>query len=241
MYARLLAAVLGLCCFSAYAQTVDAPDLKAGDSWVVADTIEQGTQGWVRKNRDVTIERIQGDGMLVATKDDGSTQPPVEKISGLDWSRSRDINGKQVVVNRPFNFPMKPGKKWAIEYTELNPNPQHSSETLHCDYAVTGWEDVQVPAGSFKALKIECDGQWTAVVAPAVVSGNRALVNANGVTAVAQTQRVTPRTVSGRFYAAFWYVPSQKRYVKSVEEYYNTNSVRTQRLSEELVSSKFAS
>jgi hypothetical protein len=241
MYVKLLGAALGLCCFSAYAQTAEAPDLKAGDSWVVADTVEQGTQGWVRKNQDVTIERIEGDGMLIATKEEGSTQPPVEKITGLDWSRSRDINGKQTVVNRPLNFPMKPGKKWTLEYTELHPNPQHSSETLHCDYVVTGWEDVQVPAGSFKAMKVECDGQWAAVVAPAVVSGNRAVANANGVAMVTQAQRVTPRAISGRFYAAFWYVPSQKRFVKSVEEYYNTNSVRTQRFTEELVSSKFAS
>ncbi|QRN55705.1 hypothetical protein ISN74_01290 [Dyella caseinilytica] len=229
-----------MCCFSAYAQSVEAPDLKAGDSWVVADTIEQGTQGWVHKNQDITVERIQSDGMLIATKEEGSNQPPIERITGLDWSRSRDINGKQEVVNRPFNFPLKPGKKWTVEYTELNPNQRHSSETLHCDYVVTGWEDVQVAAGSFKAIKVECDGQWTAVMAPAVAAGSRALVNANGVTTVTQTQRVTPRTFSGRLYDAFWYVPSQKRFVKSVEEYYSSNGVRSQRFSEELVSSKVA-
>jgi hypothetical protein len=241
MYAKLLAAALGLCCFSAYAQSVEAPDLKAGDRWVVTDTIEQGAQGWLRKNQVLTIERVQSDGMLVATKEDGSSQSPTEKIVGLDWSRSRDINGKQEVVNRPLAFPLKPGKKWVVEYTELNPNQRHSSETLHCEYVVTGWEDIQVPAGSFKAMKIECDGQWTAVMAPTVATGSRAVGNANGVTMVSQSQRVAPRTFSGRLYEAFWYVPSQKRFVKSVEEYYNSNSVRTQRFTEELVSSKFAS
>lgn len=235
---RFLAAMLGLSCFSAHAQSVDAPPLKAGDSWVVADTIEQGTQGWVRKNEVVTIERVQSDGMLVEQSQEGSPQAPLEKVVGLDWSRSRDINGKQTVVNRPLAFPLKPGKKWTIEYTELNPNQRHSSETMHCDYVVTGWEDIQVPAGSFKALKVECDGQWAAVTASAIAAGSHALVNANGVTTVTQNQRVTPRNFSGRLYKAFWYVPSEKRFVKSIEEYYNGNGVRTQRFTEELVSSK---
>jgi len=235
---KIFAAMVGLSCFSAHAQSVDAPQFKAGDSWVVADTMEQGTQGWARKNEVVTIERVQGNGMLVEENQEGSTQAPTEKLVGVDWSRSRDVNGTQTVVNRPLAFPMKPGKKWTIEYTELNPNQRHSSETMHCDYVVTGWEDVQVPAGSFKALKVECDGQWSAMTASAIAGGSHALVNATGVTTVTQSQRVTPRNFSGRLYKAFWYVPSEKRFVKSVEEYYNSNGVRTQRFTEELVSSK---
>jgi hypothetical protein len=241
MFRRLSAAVFGLLCFSAYAQSVDAPSLKAGDSWVYTDTTETGQQGFSRKDQDISVERVDSNGMLVSVKEDGSSQAPVEKMVGLDWSRSRDINGKQEVVNRPLAFPLREGKKWTVEYTETNPNRAHSSETFHCDYVVTGWEDIQVPAGKFKALKIESEGQWTAVLAPAVVGGTRAIGTPGAVTMVTQSQRVTPRTISGRLYKAFWYVPAEKRFVKSVEEYYDTKGVRSQRLTEELASSKMAS
>jgi hypothetical protein len=59
-----------------------------------------------------------------------------------------------------LNFPFNPGKKWkdifsatplvgyavgmrVLEYTEA--------------YAVLGWEEVQVPAGKFRAIKLECE------------------------------------------------------------------------------------
>jgi hypothetical protein len=42
--------------------------------------------------------------------------------------------------------------------------------------------------------------------------------------------------LSGRLYKAFWYVPSIKRWVKSVEAYYTANGTRNQRFTSELVS-----
>jgi hypothetical protein len=53
-----------------------------------------------------------------------------------------------------------------------------------------------------------------------------------------QSQKVTPQTATGRLYKAFWYVPEIKRYVKSVEEYYNAGGVRNERYTEELDSFK---
>jgi IS4 transposase len=44
-----------------------------------------------------------------------------------------------------------------------------------------------------------------------------------------------------RLYRVYWYVPSQKRYVKSVEEVYDTNGVRTSRYTQEQNTSKLAS
>ena len=231
---------VGLVCGSAYAQSVEAPALKAGDSWVYVDTVETGPQGWSRKNETVTVERLQGDTMLISNKQEGSTQPPVEHLVGIDWSRSRDINGKQQVVNRPLVFPLKPGKTWRVEYTEANPNRQHTSETFGSDFTVVGWEDVQVPAGSFKAIKIEAQGQWSAMVAPSVSSDARGHVDANGAVSVSQSQVTRPHAASGRLYKAFWYVPEQKRFVKSVEEYYDSKGVRSSRYTEELQSSKLA-
>lgn len=241
MFRATLFVMAAVWCCSAYAQTADLPQLKAGDSWVVADTTEQGTQGWVHKDNEIAVERVQSDGLLIAVKEQGSALQPVERMVGLDWSRTRSVNGKQQIVNQPLSFPLKPGKKWTLDYTELNPNPQHSSESYHRECAVTGWESIQVKAGTYNAAKVECEGQWTAVVAPALVSGHESVVNATGVAVVAQNRHITPKTFTGRLYEAVWYVPAEKRFVKSVEEYYDANGVRSKRNTEELVSSKVSS
>jgi len=240
MLKKLSAVALGLMCGSAYAESVDAPSLKAGDSWVYAETVETGPQGFSSKNTLMTVERVDSHNVLISAKQDGSNQPPVESMVGLDWSRSRDINGKQQVINRPLDFPLSEGKTWTVEYTERNPNRLHSSETFHSDYVVTGWEDVQVPAGKFRALKIESEGQWSAMLAPVAVGGAQAVATPGQVTTVSNAQRVAPRPVSGRLYKAFWYVPAEKRFVKSVEEYYDNKGVRFQRFSAQLKSSKMA-
>lgn len=240
MFRRLFVVSLGLLCCSVHAQSVDAPALAAGDSWVYTNTTETGPQGWTRRDETITVERVDRDGILVAIKQEGSTQPAIEHLVGLDWSRSRDINGKQQVINRPLVFPLSQGKSWRVEYTEANPNPRHTSETFRSEYVVVGWEDIQVPAGKFKALKIESNGQWTASMAPSVSTDTRAQVTPGAMASMTQSQITTPRTSSGKLYKAFWYVPAEKRFVKSVEEYYDSKGVRSERFTTELASSKLA-
>ena len=60
-----------------------------------------------------------------------------------------------------------------------------------------------------------------------------------GPTAVAQTVNITAETVTGRLYQA-WYAPEVKREIKSVEENYDTNGVRSARFTNELESYKVA-
>jgi hypothetical protein len=240
MFGRLCAVASIFWCGAVCAQSVDAPQLKSGDSWVVSRTVDHGPKGWSQRNVSITVDRVQQDSVAIEEKQDGSPQPPVEKMLGADWSYSRDVNGKQVTVKRPLVFPLSPGKKWTLEYTELNPNVHHSSETIHCDYVATGWEDITVPAGHFKALKVECDGHWSAVVAAAVVGGSQAVATAGGGASLSQSQRIVPHPIEGRLYEAYWYVPAQKYLVKQQEEFYNTQGVRTEAITQELVSSKLA-
>ena len=168
----------------------------------------------------------------------GSTQPEKELFSGVDWSRARDIGGKETVVNRPLAFPLNAGKTWEIHYTEEHPNKQHRSEEWNNKYSVVGYEPVEVPAGKFNALKIEAEGHWTAVLEPTQTVVQGAQSNADGTSLVTQTQKITDRTTSGRTYKAFWYVPEVRRWVKSVEEYYSSGGVRNERHTGELESYK---
>ncbi|HET6306035.1 MAG TPA: hypothetical protein VFG12_02540 [Rhodopila sp.] len=219
----------------AKAETIGAPHVTAGDTWTYQITVEDKT-GWHQRRDETTVERAGPATIAVDVKQAGSTMPPKEQLTGADWSRTRSVNGHETTVNRPLAFPLSIGKTWTVEYAEEHPNRQHSNEHWKHVYKVTGWEDVTVPAGTFHALKIEADGEWTATVAPAVSAVGGARVDAQGSTTVVRTARTLPTTAAGRSYMAFWYVPAAKKWVKSVEEYYDSNGVRNQRFTSELIS-----
>ena len=133
---------------------------------------------------------------------------------------------KRSLLNRPFLFSLKEGKSWKIEYTEDHPNKEHKTEQIHTTYNVIGWEDVDVPAGHFKAIKVEAEGNWIAELEPSIKVDSSTQANQNGSTVFMQSQKVTPQSATGRLYKAFWYVPEIKRFVKSVEEYYDAGGIR---------------
>jgi len=224
--------------FTVSAQSIDMPKVNAGDTWTYLVTTEKGSSGWSQTRSEVTVARVTDSGIYFTSKQSGSTQPAVEMISGADWARVRDVNGKQTVVNRPLNFPLRPGKKWEVSYTEQHPNKIHRSEQLDANYAVVGNETVEVPAGKFTAIKIEVEGRWTAELEPSTSVVQAAQSQQNNATVVSQVNKTDARSASGRIYKAFWYVPEVKRWVKSVEEYYGSNGVRNERYTNELESFK---
>jgi len=237
----IVVAIVSLLAGSAVsAQSVNAPKLTAGDTWTYRVTTEKGPSGWNESRDEITVSRVTSSSIYYTSKPSGSTQPPKESFAGLDWSRARDVNGKETVVNKPFAFPLSAGKSWEVEYGEQHPTKTHASEQWNHKYTVVGFETVEVPAGKFNALKVEAEGHWTAEpeLTQTVVQGAES--NANGVSMMTQTQKTRPEPVTGRTYKAFWYAPDVKRWVKSVEEYYSSGGVRTERYSQELESFKLA-
>ncbi len=221
----------------ALAQTASAPAVAANDTWTYSTTSEVG--GNFRQVREeMTVDHTSAGAIAVTERTLDSNAPARQVIMNADWSRARSVNGHQIVVNQPLEFPLRVGKSWTIEYTEDNPNRQHTSEHYRSPYKVTSWEDVTVPAGTFHALKIEVDGEWSAAIAPAVTAVGGARVDRFGATGVTQATRIPASTASGRTYKAFWYVPEVKRWVKSVEEYYSSNGQRTASYRSELASYK---
>jgi hypothetical protein len=101
-----------------------------------------------------------------------------------------------------------------------------------------GFETIEVPAGKFNALKIEAEGRWTAELEPAQTITQGARSNADGTSMSTQVQNIKEKTVTGRTYKAFWYVPEVKRWVRSVEEYYGNGGVRNESYTGELESFK---
>jgi hypothetical protein len=220
---------------SAYAEPISQPTFMTNDTWSYRLTILSG--GTLKESHTTfTVTRVGSDGILVTETTDANPGHVRSTMFGRDWSKRRSINGKETTVLQPLSFPLNVGKAWQVEYTELNPNPQKLRETDVYPFKAVGWEDIAVPAGKFHALKIESEGRWTADVTPRVL--NNAVVARHGTIAAQTTeQRVVQGVrVSGRFYKCFWYVPEVKRWVKSIEENYNSGGDLNQSFSDELES-----
>jgi hypothetical protein len=170
------------------------------------------------------ISRVGADGIVLASKRTDSTMPAHETLLGRDWSFSKSIDGRMQVVSKPFSFPMKPGDTWKVAYDEDRPNAALKSRHTEKEYKVTGWEDVTVAAGTFKALKIETIGSWRIEFLPTpATAGAIAKLGENGSNMVLMNQRPIVRApATGRSYSAWWYVPEVDRAVKMLTEEYNS-------------------
>ncbi|KFG93194.1 hypothetical protein GQ56_0132910 [Burkholderia paludis] len=220
----------------ALAQSIAAPTLKPGDTWTYINTVEIGPNGWRQTRDQISVQRATAEHLYVETRQSGTTQAPRELIVDTDWSRSRSVNGTEIVVNRPLAFPLKAGKTWTVSYSESHPNPQHASEAYDTHYKVVGPDTVTVAGGKFDAIKIEAEGTWKAETAPGQSITSGVSRNAGGSTIVMQSRNNGTAEQTGKTYKAFWYVPAVGRWVKSVEEYYDVNGTRTARYSNELAS-----
>ena len=222
----------------AIAQSAPPPAIKGGDSWTYVDTFEKAPSIWRQTHDEVTVLRATPSHIYYTSKQSGSTQAPSEVIAGADWSRERNMNGADVVVNRPFAFPLSPGKTWAVEYTEQHPNKAFASQKWSSQYRVGDIETVEVPAGKFQAIKVEAEGEWVAQIEPTQTVTQAVQMQQGDTAMITHAQKTGPVQVTGRTYKAFWYVPEIGRWVKSVEEYYGSNGVRNERYTAELESYK---
>jgi len=216
--------------------TIERPAMKPGDTWVYRNTTEQG-QSWNQTHDELRVTRVTASSIFYTSKPTGGSQlSPKDLLASLDWARIRNVNGKETVVNRPLSFPLSEGKSWAVAYEEQHPNSAHKFERFDNTFTVLGYETVEVPAGKYKALKIESEGHWVAALETSQTAAQSAKATSQGVTMVTQVQKTSAQEATGKTYKAFWYVPEIKRWVKSVEEYYSSDSVRTSRYTQELES-----
>jgi len=234
------AALAAPLCVAAQAQTIERPVIRAGDSWVYRDTMERAHGVWTQTRDEALVTRVTASTIYFTTREVGSPANVKERLATLEWGRTRDVNGKETLVNQPLAFPLVAGKTWDVHFTEKQPNPQHLSEDWATKCTATGMEPIEVAAGKFQAMKIECEGSWTAELAPAHRVVQSADSTPSGISMRTDSQRITPRTSSGRIYKAFWYVPEVKRFVKQVEETYDSSGIRSESLSAELESYKLA-
>lgn len=162
---------------------VRRPEIRVGDSWTYRSTnlLAPGTHVQSTRVTFVTDKLIL---VVSALKSDGRE---------YDSSYTSEWNTVTYVARnlyRPhsglFRFPLRIGEKREVKYELLLPQSTTVESTSTGTITVVGWETVEVPAGRFRAIKIEMDS----TVQPANNSASF-------------SRRLTS-----------WYVPDVRRWVK---------------------------
>ena len=139
---------------------VDIPVWNVGDKWVFNDSIgflkikgiieivkaDQNTYT-VKFSDGICVFETQGFETIIFEK---STLHRIYTLRGN--IREEYKKGRRTI----FNFPLNPGKQWKNAYSAVS---LVKGVDTHLDYyeiyKVLGWEDVEVKAGKFKAIKLE--------------------------------------------------------------------------------------
>ena len=186
----------------------------------------------------ISIVRSSSNSVLQSAKAVDSSMPPIEKLLGADLSLSDSINGQEVIVHKPFDFPMKIGKKWKVSYEEENPTKKVKKRRIELQYEGIGWEEVSVTAGKFQAFKVEAEGTWRDEFNPTpLTTGSASQTDKDGAVIVLKNQNPSvPAPTTGKLFRTYWYVPVIKREIKNIEEQFTADGSLASRSTWELES-----
>jgi len=162
---------------------VRRPEIRVGDSWTYRSTnyFAPGTH-----EHETRVSFADDRAILVV-----STSKSDGKEVDSSWTREWNaVTSPSRFVFRPdsglFRFPLRVGNQHEVKYELLRPRMSTAESSTTGSAKVVGWETVDVPAGKFRAIKVELDS----TVQP--VDGSRAFSRQG----------------------TFWYVPEVRRWVK---------------------------
>jgi len=221
---------------AAFAQEALIPSLHEGDKWVFNVKIDQPPGGSSSRKWESSVVRASSSSLVIARKPTDSNLPPQEAMVASDWSSSASVNGKMTTTVKNFDFPLKPGKKWDVSYITERPNDKIKLVKRSFSYRAVGWEEIKVAAGTFKALKIEAEGDWYHEFLPTnALVASRVEAGSSGNSVIMQSRNATTlEPATGKYYKAIWYVPEVKREVKIIEETFNSGGGVSNRTTLEL-------
>ncbi len=213
---RLGLAALLFAATPASAQTAEIPSIVENDAWVYQVRDTQGLPATtVTYDRQYKYIAGMADGASVmigvGAPEPAANQIPTAIQAGHDWSSERGNGAERRVIERPFSFPLYPGKTWEVVYStkvkSKDPAQADAVVTTKRRYKAVQWEDVVVPAGAFRAMRIEQNVEYSKPLA------------ANIVTAAGDTGAAGQNTIVATTKEVAWYAPEVKAAVKFTEEY----------------------
>ena len=169
------------------ARALEPPPREVGDRWVYQREIRDGEALTRRNYLTLTVTSSDAMGFEVETSD--SSVPLRFDREGNIFSMPAPKGGGTLVydpVDSRFRFPLKPGDSWSARAREMFPQFVKEAESR---ITVMGWESLQVPAGTFQALKMSkvSNKNWSPFPGQSVAS-----------------KRVTH----------FWYVPALRTFAR---------------------------
>ena len=171
---------------------VEMPVWNVGDKWVFNNSSpylkNQGTIEVVNADQDTYTVKFLDDICIAETQGFETVlfnKSSLHRVYNLSGNiREKYKKGLRTI----FNFPLNPGKQWKDEFSAVPVVKVESPQILdyYNIYKVIGWEDVEVQAGKFRAIKLE------------VTAGHEA----KGSTAAFEGTNL------------YWYSPDVKNFVK---------------------------
>ena len=193
-FGRAAAAALlfsGACAFSGVCAAppdapVAKPSVKVDDRWVYRHTDK-------RRKPPATIYEIR-----VSFVDSRAIHAVVEqqgrrRETDATWTPEWNVvvapdEGVVELVKGVLQFPLSPGRQYAAAWEIRRPRAGAFHVRHERKVTVVGWEDIEVPAGKFRALRVQADGHF----------------------------RRLDKLASDEARNTYWYVPQVKRWVKHV-------------------------
>ena len=178
----LLAAFPALCAAQADAP-VPRPEVKIGDSWTYRRIDLQ-----TNKPTGFSLIRVTfANDRAIQTTSHSGRKEQLDATWTAEWNA---VSSPRDGIFEPhrglLKFPLQAGATYKVVYDMKRPQKGAFQAKHDRTAKVVGWEEVEVPAGKFRALKIEIEGTF---------------------------QRVD-KSIAGTAKNVIWYVPEVKRWVK---------------------------
>ena len=164
---------------------VKRPYVEVGDCWSYRQTTNRKQDKPVNDYTMCVTYVDYGKSVILVTSSHGGEGE--NQTFTTEWNIVTDPRSVRTSPTRFLKFPLHVGETYSFESSYRNSNSAEIERKKKWDMKVVGWEDVIVPAGKFRAVRIEGIG-----------------TNADGRPARQQTQET------------IWYVPEVNRKVKDI-------------------------
>jgi hypothetical protein len=163
---------------------VARPDVREGDRWTYRRMDYAARRSTGEYELRVTFA---GPKAIIAVARDAAKGTESDTSWSSEWNAAVASNGDSYTPDsQTFRFPLSPGATWPSVFEMRRPHAKGFGMRFDRTATVRGWETVEVPAGGFRALRVDIEGAWERVDVSA----------------------------SGRSRTTLWYVPEVKRWAK---------------------------
>lgn len=133
-------------------ERVDRPEAVVGTRWRMR--VSDGMTKAVLSETGYRISAVT-DTEIHVSDDEGQV---AQVLDAANYALKR--NGERVLEPplQRLRFPVAVGDRWETAYRYNNPQCGLTQSKLSLQAA--GWEDITLPAGRFRALRVESSGQW---------------------------------------------------------------------------------